>query len=269
MRFLLTPRWIGFFLAVAALAAVCVFMGDWQWDKREARHESNERVERHLAADAVPLDDVVAPGSTVTDEQEWTRVTVRGRYDPSGQVTVKFATRDGRPGADVVTPLLLPDGSAVLVDRGWVPTANTSAAPTDVPPPPAGEVTAEGWLRPDSGADDSAVVPVDSQVRAVSSDALGEALPYPVRSGYLDLREQTGGTGDLELEPVPDLGGGPHFFYGLQWWFFAALAVGGFVWFARTEWLERRAGTHLATGPREGTGGEASRDAETQDHTRT
>ena len=81
---------------------------------------------------------------------------------------------------------------------------------------------------------------MDGQVRSISSVGVGSTLPYPVRSGYLNLRGQTGGTGGLELEPEPDLGGGPHFFYGLQWWFFAALAIGGFVWFARAEWLERR-----------------------------
>jgi hypothetical protein len=152
VRFLLSPRWIGFFLAVVALAVVCVLMGDWQWHKREVRHESNERVERHLAADPVPLDDVVARGARTTTEQEWTRVLVSGRYDPSGQVTVKFRTRDGRPGADVVTPLLLDDGTAVLVDRGWVQTSNTDVAPEDVPAPPPGRVEREAWLRPDSGA---------------------------------------------------------------------------------------------------------------------
>ncbi|WP_286689765.1 SURF1 family protein [Aeromicrobium sp. REDSEA-S38_B2] len=218
MRFLLSARWIGFFLAVVALAVVCVLMGDWQWHKREVRHESNERVEQHLAADPVPLDQVAPVGLKVTKDLEWTRVVAQGRYDPTSQVTVKFSTRDGRPGAEVVTPLLLDDGSAVLVDRGWVPTSNTAAAPSDVPAPPSGTVTVQGWLRPDSNAGADATTPVDGQVRSVSS------------------------TGGLELEPKPDLGGGPHFFYGLQWWFFAGLALAGFVWFARIEWLERRAG---------------------------
>ena len=35
----------------------------------------------------------------------------------------------------------------------------------------------------------------------------------------------------------PDLPKGPHFFYGLQWWFFGALAVFGFGYLA---WDERR-----------------------------
>ena len=36
---------------------------------------------------------------------------------------------------------------------------------------------------------------------------------------------------------LPDLGNGPHFFYGLQWWFFGLLAVFGFGYLA---WDERR-----------------------------
>ena len=34
------------------------------------------------------------------------------------------------------------------------------------------------------------------------------------------------------LEPVelPELDEGPHFFYGLQWWFFGALAIFGFFY---------------------------------------
>ena len=35
---------------------------------------------------------------------------------------------------------------------------------------------------------------------------------------------------------LPDLGNGPHFFYGLQWWFFGLLAVFGFFYLAYDEW---------------------------------
>ena len=40
------------------------------------------------------------------------------------------------------------------------------------------------------------------------------------------------------LEPVelPELDNGPHFFYGLQWWFFGALAVFGFCYLLYDEW---------------------------------
>ena len=40
---------------------------------------------------------------------------------------------------------------------------------------------------------------------------------------------------------LPDLGNGPHFFYGLQWWFFGLLAVFGFFYLAYDEWTRRGA----------------------------
>ena len=40
---------------------------------------------------------------------------------------------------------------------------------------------------------------------------------------------------------LPDLGNGPHFFYGLQWFFFGVLAVFGFFFLAYDERNKRRA----------------------------
>jgi hypothetical protein len=67
-------------------------------------------------------------------------------------------------------------------------------------------------------------------------------VPHPLVDGYVNLREQEPPVGDdLALEPEPDLGQGPHFFYALQWWFFGGLALVGWFWFARVELKERRA----------------------------
>ena len=42
---------------------------------------------------------------------------------------------------------------------------------------------------------------------------------------------------------LPELDNGPHFFYGLQWWFFGVLAVFGFSYLL---YDERRNGTRGA-----------------------
>ena len=50
----------------------------------------------------------------------------------------------------------------------------------------------------------------------------------------------------LRTTELPDLGEGPHFFYGLQWWFFGALAIFGFFYLMYDEWRgvrPRRRGT--------------------------
>lgn len=241
-RFLLTRRWIGFALFVIVLAGVCTRLGFWQIHRLEHRLDSNKVTRQHFAADPVPLDHVVARGEGVPDDQQWRRVTATGTYDVDRQVTVKFMTRDGAPGVDVVTPLVLSDGTAVLVDRGWMPTDNTGDRPDSIAAPPSGTVTVTGWLRPNNGADRGAVTPNDGQVRAISSKGLASYVGHDLRDGFLNLRSQSPKAAEsLELEPKPDLGQGPHFFYALQWWFFALLAVSGYVYFAIVERRERRA----------------------------
>jgi cytochrome oxidase assembly protein ShyY1 len=240
-RFLLSRRWIGFALFVLVLAGICVRLGFWQLHRLEHRLDTNDRIREHFAAAPAPLDEVVPRGRDVTQAEEWTRVTVTGTYDADHELTVKFTVRDGAPGADVVTPLVLSDGTAVLVDRGWVPTKNTGERPTSIPAPPPGVVTITGWLRPDNGAREAAVTPSEGQVRAVSSVGLESYVGRDLRHGYVNLRsQQPAAEKGLELEPKPDLGQGPHFFYALQWWFFALLAVSGYVYFAIVERRERR-----------------------------
>lgn len=242
-RFLLSARWIGLLLFAVVFAGLCVRLGFWQYHKLDDRQARNALVEKHFRADPVPLDDVLPRGSTVDDDVEWTRVSVVGTYDVDHQATVKFVTRDGAPGADVVTPLRLEGGDAVLVDRGWVATDNTVARP-EVPAPPSGEVTVTGWVRTNSRAGDDAVRVTDGQVRAISSAGFAASVPYPLRDGYLNVRTEDPVAADAPaLEPEPELGQGPHFWYAMQWWFFALLAPGGYVWFAVVEARSRREAT--------------------------
>ena len=246
-RFLLSLRWIGFAIFVIMLAGVCTRLGFWQIHKLDHRLDQNKIVSKHFKADPVPLDSVLSVHDKQVEDDQWTRVTATGTYDVSKQVTVRFATRDAAPGALVVTPLVLDSGAAILIDRGWLATDNNSAKPTDVPPPPTGEVTVQGWLRADNGATGQPITPTDGQVRAISSLGMASHVPYDLYRGYLNLRSQTPpGAEGLAPEPKPELGQGPHFFYALQWWFFALLAVFGWFYFAWIEERDRRKAVALA-----------------------
>ena len=226
---------------VILLAGVCVRLGMWQFDRLDHRLAQNKVITAHFKSAPVEL----PRGLKVDDSTEWTRIIATGTYDVEHQVTVKFTTRDGAPGVDVVTPLVMADGSAVLVDRGWMTTPNTVANP-DVPAPPTGEVTVMGWLRKNNGAGSDAISPVDGQVRGISSVGMAKSVPYDLAEGYLNLRTQDPKAAKtLALEPKPELGQGPHFFYALQWWFFALLAVTGWFWFAWAEAKERRNPTRI------------------------
>ncbi|MFY0405557.1 SURF1 family protein [Solicola sp. PLA-1-18] len=237
-RFMLSARWLGFAVFVALFAGLTIRLGFWQMDRYHQRGEENRVVAANLDSAPVGIDAIDGDGRTPTSEDEWKRVEVRGTYDVDKQVTVKYQTRDAGPGVDVVTPLVLESGRAVLVDRGWTASQNSGQSITEVPAPPTGPVTVVGWWREDSGAKDSAVVPSRGQVRAVSSEGIGTTTDYDLHRGFLDLRTQDPAPSRddaLVAEPRPSLGIGPSLFYAWQWWFFAAMAITGYFYFAYAE----------------------------------
>jgi len=250
--FLLSRRWILFAITVALLAWAAWWLGGWQFDRLEDRKARNAIIERNETAPPADVPDVMPTGGEVAAEDEWRVVSATGEYDVSDTVIVRYRTRDGASGVDVVVPLVLADGTAVLVDRGWLATDTRDAGADDVPAPPDGEVTITGWVRRDGTGDSTSVV--DGSTRAISSDEIGAALDREVHDGFLDLRsEDPGPVTPLAGAELPDLDNGPHFFYGLQWWFFGVLAMFGFGYLA---WDERRGPTARRRGAQPSEGAE-------------
>ncbi len=234
--FLVSRRWILFAVTVGLLAWAAWWLGEWQFDRLEERKARNAIIERNESAPPTPVPDVMPIDGEVSAADEWRVVTATGEYAVDDTVIVRYRTRDGAPGVDVVVPLVLDDGSAVLVDRGWLGTDARTAEGVDAPAPPPGEVTMTGWVRRDGTGSSTAVS--DGSTRAISSDRIGEALDREVYDGFVDLKSEDPEPADpLERAELPDLDNGPHFFYGLQWWFFGVLALFGFGYLA---WDERR-----------------------------
>lgn len=241
LRFLLSRRWALLALAVVLLGYLAYWLGQWQFHRLADRQERNASTVRNEKADPVPVEEVLAPGAVVAQEDEWRLVTATGTYDVPHTIVVRYQTRDGVLGVDLVVPLETEAGT-VLVDRGWVATTEGSPDPGTLPSPPPGQVTVVGWVRADGQGDSTAVE--DGSTRAVSSRAIGAALGREVLGGFLDLKsEDPPPDPPLARAELPDLGNGPHFFYGLQWWFFGLLAVGGFCYLAYDEWRRGRSGS--------------------------
>jgi cytochrome oxidase assembly protein ShyY1 len=247
MGFLFTRRWLLFFVTVAVLAYGCLLLGQWQFHRLHDREHRNADTRANWREAPVPVETLLSPDRELRQSQEWSRVTVAGRYEADDSVVVRYQTRDGEAGVDIVTPVRLDDGSAVLVDRGWMPTENVGDALSQAPDPPPGAVTITGYARIDASGS-STEVSQDS-VRSISSVAIGKTLDYPLLRGFVDASSETPKAAK-ELVPaeLPDLGNGPHFFYGLQWWFFGILAVFGFGYFAYDERRRGRSGVPASPG---------------------
>lgn len=238
-RFLLSRRWVSFGVVVVLLAALAWALGEWQFGRLDDRQGRNDVIRTNEALPPAPVDDVLSPDRDVDASDEWRRVEATGTYDTDNTVIVRYRSDDdGAPGVDVVVPLVTDSGIALVVDRGFLQISARSPEVGDVPPAPSGEVTVVGWVRV-NGTGDSTVVD-DLSARAISSDEIGPATGLTVYDGFVDAISENG-------EPVPDLAGrdlpeldnGPHFFYGLQWWFFGVLALFGFGYLA---YDERRGG---------------------------
>jgi len=234
-----------FFLAIILVGWATWWLGEWQFGRLEDRKERNTVVRANEDRPPVAVDEVLAPGRPVAEDDEWRLVTATGSYDRDDTVVVRYRTRNGYPGVEVVVPLVTTTGTTLLVDRGWFGTDDPLIKPDALPAPPEGEVTVTGWVRADGTGDSTAVD--EHSTRAIASGPIGEAIGQEVYTGFVALKAEDPAPAE-ELAPVelPELGEGPHFFYGLQWWFFGVLAVGGFAYLA---WDERRLGPR---GRREG-----------------
>jgi hypothetical protein len=94
----------------------------------------------------------------------------------------------------------------------------------------------------------------DHSTRAISSREIGAALDLTPYGGFVDLEtEDPPAEQPLEPAELPDPGSGPHFFYGLQWWFFGLLAIFGFGYLAYDEWRGPRGRRGRSVGPEHAT----------------
>jgi cytochrome oxidase assembly protein ShyY1 len=242
VRFLISRRWILFALAVAGLAWGATLLGQWQFHRLDERRADNRLIADNLDQPPVGIDTLLTVGKPASHHDEWREVVVHGTWDDAHTIVLKYQTRDGASGVDVVTPLVTDDGDAVLVDRGWMATANSGGTRPKTPPPATGPVTVSGWVRRDGSGGSTNVT--DMAARAVSSTAAAKVLPYDLYGGFLDLHtESPPPAKPLGRTELPDdTSEGPHFFYGLQWWFFGVLAVVGFGYLAYDEWRRAREG---------------------------
>lgn len=248
-RFLLKPRWLALHFLGLALAVLFVNFGFWQLRRFEHRKVQNALLESRLALKPEPLAELLEttgadlpPGNDASIA--YRPVVVSGRYDPAHEVLLRSADNyDGQPGYFVLTPLLLNDNEAVLVERGWVP-FDLDTPPVREALPPEGKVMVTGAVQPTEERPTGFAAalaprdpPGDLAITAyVDTERLEAQMPYRLLPLYIELREQSPpqtNTLPLPLKP-PEFGNGPHLGYALQWFSFALIGVVGYGFVVRS-----------------------------------
>ena len=208
------------------VAAVMVVLGLWQLD---VYHSQGQAVaEQRASAPPSEIGSVARAGQPVPDGYGRT-VTFQGSYLSGTEVLVPDDDRPGR--YRVVTALRLDNGDVLPVVRG---TATTTTAP----PPPAGVQAAQGLLLPSEEAPTGDLPP--GQVSSVRLPTLAQTWPAPLVSGFVTLSAEESAAQGLEAAAVvlPEgTGRLRNGAYALQWWVFAAFAVGLSIRMARDQEL--------------------------------
>src|SRR4051812_36952685 len=123
VRFLLRPRWLAGLALVIVVVVAFVQLGFWQLRRLDERHAYERLVASRLADPPVPVADALSAGPEAV---AFRRVTATGTFDPAHEVVLYGRSQDGQTGNHVLTPLRLDDGSAIAIDRGWVPLSEAS-----------------------------------------------------------------------------------------------------------------------------------------------
>jgi surfeit locus 1 family protein len=167
-RWIFQPGWAST-LAVLLLFPLLLSLGFWQLDRAQQKAELQAAFAERSQWPPAPLD-----GLDVADRDSlYRRVIATGYYDNGHQVLLDNQLREGRPGYHVLTPLRLPTGGAILVNRGWTPLGESRQTLPNITVT-VEVITVKGWL----------AQPANPGLRL--GDAAGADRNWPRVTPYID-----------------------------------------------------------------------------------
>jgi surfeit locus 1 family protein len=242
------PRHRGWvLLATVAAVLLTARLGWWQLDRAAQKNALQAAMTTQRALPPLGLADLPAAQSGAVASQalqapSWQHraVVLQGQWLVKHTVYLDNRQMNQRVGFYAVTPLLLADGSAVLVQRGWLPRDLLDRTRLLPVPTPTGEVQVLGRLAPEvsrlyefSGA---ASGPIRQNLGVAAFAAETRLLLRPVVVVQEDLATATTSKappdGLLRQWPAPASGVHKHYGYAFQWFALSALCAGLYVWFA-------------------------------------
>ncbi len=237
-------RWILATVLVVAGAALCARLGIWQLDRLKQRRAFNAHV---YAVQAMPALELPAgAGAEDLTGMEYRAARATGTYDYAHQVAIRNQSYNDQYGYHLLTPLVMSNGEAILVDRGWIPAeGNNVPAAWRKYDAPGTTATVNGILRASEttpsfgGAADPTLTPGQKGLDMwiyVNIGRISQQLPYRVLPMYLEVNPDPAITDPpIPYQETLDLSEGPHQGYAIQWFSFATLLLVGYPFFVRKQ----------------------------------
>lgn len=223
-------KWILSVVAIS-LAAIFVSLGFWQLRRLSERRDANAELAARRAAPEVELDSL--PSDTAA--AHFRRVHVRGSYDHPQEIIFTLRGRNGSPGVNILTPLLRQrNDTVVLVNRGWVYSPDGITVDTK-PWREADTLNGTGFIEtfPTKGPFEPPNPARPRSFRRLNRPDIQKVFPYPIADYYVVLTDSAESSSVPPRVEAPPLDEGSHRNYAIQWFAFAAIAVGGLAIFLR------------------------------------
>ena len=181
---------------------------------------------------ATPAGELRVPADSV----QWRPVSASGRFT-GNSVLVRNRPVGHGAGFHVLGVFESDDGSAWVVNRGFLPTS-LPASQVSVPSPPGGHVDLVARVRPAEPANSRGVsgnqIYTFSPDQVVVAAGLTSAPDGFVLDAYLVADTALASGPGLVPIPAPETDQGPHLSYAFQWWTFTVGVLGAYaVLFAR------------------------------------
>jgi cytochrome oxidase assembly protein ShyY1 len=232
------PRWIASHLLVLVVIGTMVSLGLWQLRRLDEKTKLNETIKERANTPVVEVGSLIEAGQTpaaAKEASQWRRVSASGTYRTADELVVANRIKDGDPGYWVLTPLVLDDGSTLVVARGFVYRFELEHNGLAGVAAPDGRVTIEGVLQASPsggrfGEERTAQGPIPGISQADVS-ALAKRWGTALLPLWLRLDAGPGAPAEgtaLVTIPPPPLSRGPHLSYAVQWFIFSAIAFFGY-----------------------------------------
>jgi cytochrome oxidase assembly protein ShyY1 len=244
---MLRPKWIGVLLLCLVVAGIFAWLGQWQL----SRAIDTSPREEGATEQVLPIDEVVQPGSYLTDPLVGQRIEVSGSFVADDFLVVSSRFNDGAEGFWVTGQLRTDDATptSLAVAVGWAESrqqADAAAAALNADPPGSLEVT--GRIISDEGPVLPAADAAPTEMTRMSPAALlsrwHDVAGLDVYRQFVVADDPLGGLVDIH-SPAPDAATSVNWlniFYAAEWVVFAGFAF--YFWYrlAKDEWekeLER------------------------------
>ncbi len=234
MRLMFSRRWLSTTFLVFLGAIVCFRLGVWQLDRLQQRKAFNAHVLKMQSLPPLDLNQTVDPNILL--QMEYRAAFAHGYYDYSSQVALRNQYHEGQYGYHLLTPLVINENLAVLVDRGWIPAENNDS-PSDWQKYNQGkEASVKGILRLGQNFSQSMSNADPHFWIAVNLQQIQAHMPYTLLPVYLQLDPKEGDVQPpIPYQPDIEITEGPHLGYAIQWFFFGSLLLFGYPFYLKKQ----------------------------------